>query len=105
MGALGTLTTSNREGLQEAMRHGPQTLTSRFLFLLSLTAQLLFLALGTCFAISREPLLSFHATPSYALQGAFKTLHINRLDESHMHLTPAEREHQTDEPIPNFRVM
>lgn len=103
MGALGTLTTSNREGLQEAMRHGPQTLTSRFLFLLSLTAQLLFLALGTCFAISREPLLSIRATQSDALQGALEALQNNRLDEALRHLTAAEREQPSDARIRNFR--
>jgi tetratricopeptide (TPR) repeat protein len=85
------------------MRHGPQTLTSRFIVLISLTAQLFPLALGACFAISQEPLPSIRATQGDALQAALEALQNNRLDEALRHLTAAEREQPSDARIRNFR--
>jgi tetratricopeptide (TPR) repeat protein len=85
------------------MRHGPQTLTSRFLFLLSLTALLFSLARGICFGVSRDPLLSFHAIQDNALQAALEALQNNRLEEALGDLTAAEREQPMDARIRNFR--
>lgn len=85
------------------MRHGPQTLTFRFLFLLSLTGLLFFLVHGICFGISRDPLPSFHAVQNDALQAALEALQNNRLDEALRDLTAAEREQPTDARIRNFR--
>lgn len=78
------------------MRTGPQTLTSRCLVLLSLTAQLFF-TLGTNSAISQEP------THGNALQAALDALQNNRLDDALAHLTAAEREQPSDARIRNFR--
>jgi tetratricopeptide (TPR) repeat protein len=85
------------------MRHGPQTLTFRFRFLLSLTALLFFLARGACFGISREPLPSAHAIQGDALQAALEALQNNRLDEALRDLTAAERQQPSDARIRNFR--
>jgi tetratricopeptide (TPR) repeat protein len=85
------------------MRHGPQTLTSRFLFLLSLTALLFSLARGICSGVSRDPLLSFHAIQDNALQAALEALQNNRLEEALGDLTAAEREQPMDARIRNFR--
>lgn len=85
------------------MRHGPHTLTFRFLLLLSLTTLLFFLARGICFGVSHDPLLSFHAIQDNALQAALEALQNNRLDEALGDLTAAEREQPMDARIRNFR--
>ena len=85
------------------MRHGPHTLTFRFLLLLSLTTLLFFLARGICFGVSHDPLLSFHAIQDNALRAALEALQNNRLDEALGDLTAAEREQPMDARIRNFR--
>ena len=83
------------------MRQGTRTFAR--VFWLNLTVQPLFLALGTCFAISPEPLPSTRGTQGGALQAALEALENNRLDEALSHLTAAERELPSDARIRNFR--
>ena len=87
------------------MRHGQQTLTFRFLFLslLGLFALLFFLARPPSFAISRDPLPSFHPIQDDALQAALEALQNNRLEEALSDLTAAEREQPSNARIRNFR--
>lgn len=85
------------------MRHGPQTLTYKFVLLLSLTAQLFSVALGTCFAVSREPFPFTGAMQGDAMQAALEALENNHLDEALRHLTAAERDQPSDARIRNFR--
>ena len=87
------------------MRHGQQTPTFRFLFLslLGLFALLFFLARAPSFAISPDPLPSFHPIQDYALQAALEALQNNRLEEALSDLTAAEREQPSNARIRNFR--
>jgi tetratricopeptide (TPR) repeat protein len=85
------------------MRLGQQTLTFRFLFLLSLTALLFFVARTTCFGISGDPPLSSHPIQDDALQAALEALQDNRLEEALRDLTAAERDQPADARIRNFR--
>ena len=85
------------------MRHGLQTLTSRFLLSLSLAAQVFFLVPGTCFASQRNSDASIRARESDPLQDGLKALQDNRLEEALRSLTAAEREQPSDARIRNFR--
>jgi len=85
------------------MRHGPQTLTFRFLLLLSFTALLVFPARGISFGISTKLSPSGHAIQDDALRDALEALQDNRLDDALTALTAAEREHPQDARIRNFR--
>jgi tetratricopeptide (TPR) repeat protein len=85
------------------MRHGPQTLTSRFLLSLGLVAQALFLIPGSCFATPPKSEASIRARDSDPLQDGLKALQDNRLEEALRHLTAAEREKPSDARIRSFR--
>ena len=84
------------------MRHGPQTLISKFLLSLGLVA-LFFLVPGTGFASQGKSDASIRAGDSDSLQQGLKALQDNRLEEALRNLTAAEGGQPADAQIRNFR--
>jgi tetratricopeptide (TPR) repeat protein len=85
------------------MRHGPQTLISKFLLLLGLAAQVFFLVPRTGFASQGKSDASIRAGESDSLQQGLKALQDNRLEEALRYLTAAEGDQPADAQIRNFR--
>jgi tetratricopeptide (TPR) repeat protein len=85
------------------MRHGPQTLISKFLLLLGLGAQVFFLVPRTGFASQGKSDASIWAGESDSLQQGLKALQNNRLEEALRYLTAAEVDQPADAQIRNFR--
>ena len=85
------------------MRHGPQTLISKFLLSLGLAAQVFFLAPGTGFASQGKSDASIRAGESESLQQGLRALQDNRLEEALRYLTAAEGGQPADAQIRNFR--
>ena len=85
------------------MRHGPQTLISKFLLSLGLAAQVFFLVSGTGFASQEKADASIRADESDSLQQGLKALQDNRLEEALRYLTAAEGGQPADARIRNFR--
>jgi len=89
--------------IAKVMRHGPQTLWSRIVLLLSLTTLFVSLALGACFALSQGAVPPIHAMQEDGLHAALAALQNNRFEEALTLLTKAEREQPSDARIRNFR--
>jgi tetratricopeptide (TPR) repeat protein len=85
------------------MRHGPQTLISKFLLSLGLAAQVFFLVPCTGFASQGKSDASIRAGESDSLQEGLKALQDNRLEEALKYLTAAEDGQPADAQIRNFR--
>lgn len=85
------------------MRHGPQTLISKFLLSLGLAAQVFFLVSGTGFASQGKSDASIRAGESDSLQQGLKALQDNRLEEALRYFTAAEGGQPADAQIRNFR--
>ena len=98
-----TLTISNRETISKPMRHGRQTLISKFLTSLCLAAQFFFLVPGTGFATQGKSDVSIGAGESDSLQEGLKALQENRLEEALRYLTAAEGVQPSNAQIRNFR--
>ena len=81
------------------MRHGPQTLISKFLLSLGLIA----LASGTGFANQGKGDASTQARESDSLRQGLKALQENRLEEALRYLTAAKDGQPADAQIRNFR--
>lgn len=82
------------------MRHGPQTLISKFLLSLGLAA---FLLLGNGFAGQGKSDASIRSGESDSLRQGLRALQDNRLEEALKYLTAAEDGQPADAQIRNFR--
>jgi len=85
------------------MRHGPQTLMSKFLCSLGLAAQIFFLVSGAGFASQGKSDASIGAGETDYLRQGLKALQDNRLEEALRYLTAAEGSQPADAQTRNFR--
>ena len=85
------------------MRHGQQTLISKFLLSLGLGAQFFVLVPGTGFAIQGKSDASIRTGERDSLRQGLKALQDNRLEEALKYLTTAEDGQPADAQIRNFR--
>jgi tetratricopeptide (TPR) repeat protein len=85
------------------MRHGPQTLISKFLLWLGLAVQVFFLIPATGFASQGKSDASIRPSEGDSLQQGLEALQDNRLEEALRYLTAAEGGQPGDARIRNFR--